>query len=195
MLRAKRNRREFGFSLVEVMVSVLVTSVSLLGMAGMQITSKRAGHEAIQRTAATAMAMDILERMRSNPQAVAAYSAAAIGGGSIEAEPSPNCSNDDTEICTSLQLAAHDLWEWEQMIDGATETRIVDESTVYTGGLVNPTGCIAINGGLVTVTMVWEGFEELSSPGDNLCGAGADKYGADDARRQLISVSTFITGE
>ena len=78
MIRELGKGRQSGFSLVEVMVSVLITSVSLLGMAGMQITSKRAGQEALQRTAATAMAMDILERMRSNPQALAAYQAAAL---------------------------------------------------------------------------------------------------------------------
>jgi type IV pilus assembly protein PilV len=195
MRHVTRTKQQRGFSLIEVMVSVLITSVSLLGMAGVQVTSKRASHEAIQRTTATTMAMDILERMRSNPQGLAAYSSAALGGGTITAEPTPTCSNDTTDVCNSLQLAAHDLWEWEQAIDGAAETRLVDEVEVATGGLVKPTGCIAVAGGMVTVTMAWEGYEALSSPGGNLCGVGLGKYGTEDDKRQVIVVSTFIADE
>lgn len=193
MIRSNFTRRQRGFSLVEVMVSVLVTSVSVVGMAGMQVTSKRAGYEAIQRTTATAMAMDVLERMRSNPQAVDSYAVLGLGGSTITGEPSPNCSNDTTEICTAAQLAAHDLWEWEQTIDGLAETRDVSGTAVATGGLLNPTGCIEVSGGMVTVTMAWQGFEALSDPGTNSCGSGLGKYGDDDAKRQVISVTTFIT--
>jgi type IV pilus assembly protein PilV len=195
MMRNSRlgRRSQRGFSLVEVMVSVLVTSVSVLGMAGMQITSKRAGYEAIQRTTATAMAMDMLERMRSNPEVLASYAAASLGNGSIATEPVPKCSNDTTDICTATQLAAHDLWEWEQAIDGVGETRDVSGTDVATGGLVNPTGCIEVNDGMVTVTMAWQGFEALSDPGTNACGSGLGKYGTDDQQRQVISVTTFIS--
>ena len=195
MNRSRRVGRQRGFSMIEVLVSVLVTSVGLVGMAGMQVTSKRAGHEAIQRTTATAMAMDILERMRSNPQALASYATAGLGGSTIETEPTPKCTNDNTEICNALQLAAHDLWEWERAIDGASETRLLDEVEISTGGLLNPTGCIAVTGNMVTVTMAWEGYEALSSPGDNLCGVGDGKYGDGDGKRQVIVVSTFVTEE
>lgn len=188
-----RHRSQLGFSLVEVMVSVLVTSVSVLGMAGMQITSKRAGYEAIQRTTATTLAMDVLERMRSNPDALATYATTGIGGTTITAEPIPKCSNDTTDICNAAQLAAHDLWEWEQAIDGLGETRDVSGTDVATGGLVNPTGCVVVNGGMVTVTMAWQGFEALSDPGTNACGSGLGKYGTNDENRQVISITTFIS--
>lgn len=191
-------RRQGGFSLIETMVAVLVTSVSLLGMAGMQVTSKRAGGEAMQRSTATAMAMDVLERMRSNPRALAFYSTAdtsGLGGGTIDVEPSPACTNDTTDVCTAAQLAAHDLWEWERAIDGAAETREVGGETVSTGGLLKPTGCIAVAGGMVTVTMAWEGYEALSSPGTTGCGLAMGKYGDADAKRQVIVVTTFITDE
>ena len=97
--------------------------------------------------------------------------------------------------CTADQLATHDLWEWEQAIDGATETRIVSGSTVATGGLVNPTGCVSVASGRVTIIMAWEGYAALSNPGGESCGAGLGKYGSADAKRQLIAVSTFITDE
>ncbi|MEP5766484.1 MAG: type IV pilus modification protein PilV [Halieaceae bacterium] len=192
-MRLSKRRKQSGFSLVEVMVSVLVTSVSVLGVAGMQVTSKRAGYEAIQRTTATAMTTDMLERMRSNPHALDNYIAAQLGGGTITAEPVPRCTNNTTDACTDVQLASRDLWEWEQALDGNDETREVSGSDVATGGLLNPTGCIAVSGGEVTVTVAWQGQEALSNPGGNTCGAGLSRYGSADEQRQLLSVSTFIT--
>jgi type IV pilus assembly protein PilV len=188
-----RKRSQLGFSLIEVMVSVLLTSVSVLGMAGLQITSKRAGYEAIQRTTATAMAMDVLERIRSNPRALDNYAATGLGSGTIATEPVPKCSNDTTDVCSGNQLAAHDLWQWEQAIDGVGEIRDVSGTDVATGGLLNPTGCIEVNGRMVTVTMAWQGYEALSDPGTNACGSGLGKYGTDDENRQVITVTTFIT--
>jgi type IV pilus assembly protein PilV len=147
-----KNQLQRGFSLIEVMVSTLVISVSVLGMTGMQITAKRAGLEAIQRTSATSLTMDLIERMRSNPEALSSYVTTGLGGGSITVEPTPDCSYDSTNTCTIAELAAHDLWEWEQAIDGAAETRIVEGSPVSVGGLFDPTACVSVNGGAVTVT-------------------------------------------
>ena len=71
----------------------------------------------------------------------------------------------------------------------------MNENTVFTGGLINPTGCITVDGGEIRITMVWEGFEEMANPAGNTCGANIGKYGADDEKRQIIAVSTFITDE
>ena len=60
------NRPQRGFSLVEVMVALFVLSIAMLGIAGLQITSKRANFEAVQRTTATLLAQEFLERIRSN---------------------------------------------------------------------------------------------------------------------------------
>lgn len=182
-----------GFGLIEVLVSTLVISVSVLGVAGMQISAKRAGFEAVQRTTATSLAMDIIERMRANPKTLSNYATTGIGAGSISAEPSPDCSYDITANCTVSQLALHDLWEWEQAIDGATETHLVDATMVFVGGLFDPTGCIVVNGGEVTVSVAWEGYQSLSDPALDACGSGLGKYGDNDAKRQVVSMSTFIT--
>jgi type IV pilus assembly protein PilV len=185
--------QQSGFSLIEVMVSMLVISLGVLGMAGMQITAKRAGFEAVQRTSATSLATDLIERMRSNPEALSSYVTTGIGGGSIVSEPTPDCSDDGTNGCSFTELATHDLWEWEQAVDGASETREIEGDTVAVGGLFDPTACIAVDGGSVTISVVWEGYQGLSNPSSNACGAGLGKYGTDDAKRQLLSMTTFIT--
>jgi type IV pilus assembly protein PilV len=186
-------RRQRGFNLIEVMVSVLVMSLGIVGMAGTQITAKRVGHEAVQRTTASNLALDILERIRANPQVLSNYASSGLGGSTISTEPSPNCSDSGSEKCTAAQLAAHDLWEWEQAIDGASAVRDVGGSDVFVGGLIQPTACITVGGGTVTVAVAWKGYQILSNPTSHACGSGAGKYGSGDDQRQVLVMNTFVT--
>lgn len=50
--------------MVELLVAVLVTSVGLLGIAGAQLNSLKTTNELMERTQATEMAHDMLDRMR-----------------------------------------------------------------------------------------------------------------------------------
>lgn len=61
-----------GFTLVEVLVSLLVLSLGLLGLAALQSQSIKATHSAYLRTQATQYAYDILDRMRANREAARA---------------------------------------------------------------------------------------------------------------------------
>jgi type IV pilus assembly protein PilV len=192
-LPTPQSHLQSGFSLIEIMISMLVISIGVLGMAGMQITAKRAGFEAVQRTSATSLATDLIERMRSNPAALSSYVTTGIGGGAIVTEPTPDCSDDGTNGCSAQELAAHDLWEWEQAVDGAAESRLVGTNTIAVGGLFDPTACVAVNGGAVTISIAWEGYQSLSNPSSHACGSGLGKYGTADAKRQLLSMNTFIT--
>jgi type IV pilus assembly protein PilV len=64
--RASARRAASGMTLVEVLVSLVVISVGLLGVAALQITSLRNSQASFLRTQATAMADDIIDRMRAN---------------------------------------------------------------------------------------------------------------------------------
>lgn len=55
-----------GYSLIEALIALLITSVSLLGMAGLQLNGVRNTNSASQRVEATTLAYDMLERMRAN---------------------------------------------------------------------------------------------------------------------------------
>lgn len=176
--------RQRGNSMMEVLVSLVVLSFGSLGVAGLQATSKRANHEAKQQLTATFLANDIIEKMRNNPGALATYAGAAVGGGTISAEPSPNCSA--TDPCSASQMAVHDRWLWEQAIDGIA----IKQGSVKAGGLVQPTGCISNTNGQVRVVLAWYGAEALSDTGaaaDGVATCGA----AGDHRRQVV-ISTYI---
>jgi type IV pilus assembly protein PilV len=73
--------RQAGLSLVEVLVTVVLVSIGLLGIAGLQLTSVRNTNSAGQRFQATVLAEDIVERMRANrAQAVTGRYQLAVGG-------------------------------------------------------------------------------------------------------------------
>ncbi len=183
--------------MIEVLVTVVVLAVGLLGIAGLQVQSKRSNFEAIQRTTASLLAHDIIERMRTNYAATATYVAtgAELGGGSLgSSAPTPSCTGGAT--CSPVELAAQDLWEWEQAIDGAAEAAA---DGTETGGLSLPTGCIvgpAAGGtGLYTVSLAWRGQTRTANPSTGPCGEGSGKYddGAEaDVYRRFLSVEVFI---
>jgi type IV pilus assembly protein PilV len=67
-----RLAQQRGVTLVEILVTVVIISVGLLGVAALHLTSLRAGQGSHTRSQATALANDIIDRMRANPRAAAA---------------------------------------------------------------------------------------------------------------------------
>ena len=59
-------QRSAGFSLVEVLVSIVILSVGLLGTAGLMSASLRNTNTAYYRSQATVLADDLIDRMRAN---------------------------------------------------------------------------------------------------------------------------------
>lgn len=62
--------RSGGFTLVEVLVTLLIVSIGLLGIAALHSFSMRNNYDSLLRSHASALASDITDRMRSNPAAV-----------------------------------------------------------------------------------------------------------------------------
>ena len=179
-----------GFSLLEVLISMVVLSIGLLGIAGLQATSKRTSYEALQRTTAVMLTRDIIERMRTNPDQIAAYS------GTVDTTTITHndCS---AATCTPVQLAAYDLFEWQQAILGASE---LSDTGVNTGGLVSPVGCITVAAACtscsVTVAIAWRGMTKLSDPSIDTCGNASGNYddtAGDNVFRRVIAINSFIT--
>lgn len=80
-----------GFTLIEVLVSVVVLSIGLLGLAALQSTGLRNNHSAYYRSQATFLAYDIIDRMRANRSVAKAgnynltMDATPAGGSSVAA--------------------------------------------------------------------------------------------------------------
>jgi type IV pilus assembly protein PilV len=57
-------RHSRGFTLLEALIALLILSIGLLGLAGLQLNSARLGHEAHTRSITTVAASEIIERIR-----------------------------------------------------------------------------------------------------------------------------------
>ena len=180
-----------GFSLLELLVALVVFSIGLLAVAGLQTVSKQANYEGLQRTTASQIANGLLEDIRMNGDAANIYrTAGEIGGGGLGGEPAPNCSAGAE--CNSAQKATYDLWFWEQAIDGNLETN----NGAGTGGLVLPTLCVtgpAVGGaGIYRVTIAWRGAASLVNSVNNPCGAASGNYGDENEFRRIVQIPTYI---
>ena len=190
-----------GFTLLEVLVAFLILSVGLLGVVGLMVNSKVSQHQAVQRTRAVELADAMVERIRINPAAIATYNIGlnpvgpASPSGEPSPEPSPNCSSSP---CTPAQLAAHDLWAWEQSLQGQTAT-VAGEGA---DGLVSPRGCIVftpaaprVRSGQLSVIIQWRGLVDTADAledDENVCGGVSD---GDEGYRRQVAVNTFVVDE
>lgn len=64
--RRRPRRRAGGFTLVEVLVALLVLSIGLLGLAGLQLSGLQGNHSAYLRSQVSVLAYDMIDRMRAN---------------------------------------------------------------------------------------------------------------------------------
>lgn len=128
-----RLRRQVqGMSLIEVLVSVLVLSLGLLGIAAMQSMALRGGQSSLESSQAVMQASSIFESMRSNRDNASSYN---IG---------KTCS---ASSITGSSLAQNDLKAWLT----AMKTTIGGSSTdTTTCGQI--TGCPAD----CAVTIFWD---------------------------------------
>jgi type IV pilus assembly protein PilV len=208
--------RQCGFTLVEVLVALVVLAIGLLGVASLQITSKRGNLEAQQRALAVLMAEDLLERMRTNTGALGTYAGAGAGGvldltggvPTVADADVPNCFKDDSDVgvvnCSITDMATYDISVFERALIGIGE-ELSDGTQV--GGLISPTLCITGDTGgtpgLYTVALAWRGPDDLPTPTLSNCGQGNAAYqdgDIDDAPgnrsyRRVISVQAYITPE
>jgi len=126
--------KQTGFTLLEVMIALVIFSIGLLGLAGMQAAGVRNNQISYTRTVATQLAYDMADRIRNNP--TVDYSAAAPAG-------VPNCV---TGVCNSAQLASFDRLKWDTAINNPVINPAIKNSA---SPLRNATGFITQ---LVTVS-------------------------------------------
>ncbi len=64
--------RQSGFSLLEVLVTLVIISLGILGVSGLQMTGLKNSHSALMRAQAAQYAYDMTDRMRVNREAAVA---------------------------------------------------------------------------------------------------------------------------
>lgn len=100
------NKTQSGFTLLEVLVAIIVISLGLLGLAGLQAATLRNNQIAYYRAIAVQQTYDMADRIRANQAGVAAGvydNLTAI----IPADP--DCV---ANTCTAAEMAAADHSQW-----------------------------------------------------------------------------------
>lgn len=105
------NTHQAGFSMLEILITVFVLAVGLLGVAGMQATSIKLSHESHLRSQASLLAYDIADRMRANSTEAMAnnYDGNFTGNSNFDG----NCSNPTGNACNAAAIRAVDLNNWD----------------------------------------------------------------------------------
>jgi type IV pilus assembly protein PilV len=100
-------RQSHGVGMVEVLVTLVILSVGLLGTATLYVTSMQTKTTAQSRMQAVNLAADIADRIRANRLAGEDYE--LLDTTALTTAPTASCT---TTNCTRTQMAAVDLYLW-----------------------------------------------------------------------------------
>lgn len=151
LLKDASSLEQRGSTMIEVLVAIVVLTLGLLGLAGLQSRLQVSEMEAYQRSQALILVNDMANRLAANRAGVAAYVAAAPANAPLGA--GMNCP---ATLGTRAQL---DVNEWCNALQGAGET----SGSSKVGTLVGGRGCVeSLGGGDYRVTVAWQGYVPIS---------------------------------
>lgn len=172
-----RNQR--GISLIEVLVTLLILAVGMLGVMGMQARLQQSETEVYQRTQALILLQDMASRLAANRNEAASY----VTGASSPLGVGMTCP---TAVTTQLE---RDQVEWCNALQGAAEA----DTSGNVGAMLGGRGCIeSLGSGQYLITVAWQGLGSLASPPSGAaCAANsydvADSECTDDRCRRVVT--------
>jgi len=178
--------RSGGFTLLEVLISIVILAFGLLGLASLQGSVHLAEVESYQRAQALLILQDFTDRIRTaDPEGASAYVTNPIPLGTGDGMPSD---------CSGSTGTDRDKCEISQSLKGAAETK----AGVNVGAMLGGRACVeqiqaaddsagVCLAGIYRITVAWQGMNPTTSP-TLACAQGV--YGDDRLRR---AVSTIVT--
>lgn len=152
------NKPQGGFTLIEVLITMVVLALGLLGLAALQAKSLQNNQNSYYRSQATQLAYDIADRLRAN-QVEAAKATTKYSMTVTDAAAKANCST--TVGCTSIEMAENDFYEWNKEITDVLPLG---------AGFVNRNGSVAPI--IYTITIEWDddrdGAVDRSKPSESV---------------------------
>jgi type IV pilus assembly protein PilV len=153
--------RASGFTIVEVLVSLVILSIGLLGIAKLVLYSAHSNDSAYLRSQATQLAYEILDNMRANPTAAAAgnYNTALTASA---VNPGYSCLNAACPVAANL--AAYDIYAWKTRLAAPTGALPSGQGSVT----VSPTAPL-----MATIIVQWDDAAAQSIFGGTAAGVAA----------------------
>ena len=194
-MRLKKNS---GFTMLEVLISLLITVLGLLGLIGLQAQAQISEFESYQRAQALILVNDMADRIAFNRGTDA--SGYVIGWKCYTYTSDPQrylgVSNTvaatcaDTTVTGAAQTRADaDLAAWNNLLQGSAET--VTAGGTKVGGLLGARGCIKRDSttGVIRVAVAWQGMAPTVASAEN---CATTNYGANDALRRVVFTEVVV---
>jgi len=178
------NKKSHGFSLLEVLISVVILSIGLLGMAGIQLKGLSSNNSANIRTQATLLANDLAERMHANPLGASNPQGAALNSNYAKMDfdtvncgedPDPYCSKTsdaDADSCTPTEMAQFDrtLWmcgltQYDGVLDTLPGAKVTVTCNDRDTGAVGEDTDACTPGSTIQIDISWKSVSENDDKG------------------------------
>jgi type IV pilus assembly protein PilV len=183
-------RRQRGFTMIEILVSMTIVSIGLLGLAALQTTAQQAENDSYARAQALALLQDMVERINVNRYAKDCFAFTTNADGTpYLGTVDPNApSNNFTPACTvgsNPANAINAMTTWDNELNGSAE---VSTGGASIGAIVGARGCVTVANDAVTgiatytIMVAWQGTSDSFAPTKN-CANGL--YG-DETKRRLV---------
>ena len=167
-----------GFSMIEVLITIVILMFGLLALAGLQGRAVTAQMESYQRSQALILLKDMVDRISANRKNAAAYVTAEVGTGAA-------CP------AAGATTASKDLNEWCNALLGAAEV----QGTSNVGAMIGARGCItqtvAPATGVASQYLVAVAWQGLNSTATSTITCGQNQYGNEGLRR-LVAIPVNI---
>lgn len=200
-------RRQRGFSLLEILVTMLILTIGLLGLAGLQVFAQRMGQESYQRAQAMVILGDIMDRINTNRAAATCYAITTSStagtpylgtnaGGGHYATSGFSCPSLVTNP-NAVARASQDITAIDTTLLGAAETA----GGASAGAMIGARTCIGFDSTTqtYTVAVAWQGMSSTFSPASWSTtttpavarNCALNLYGTDDTLRRVVW-NTFL---
>lgn len=186
-------RHQLGTGLLEVLVTMVILSFGLLGLAGLHTKIQLSEFESYQRAQAIILLSSMTERINTNRSAAGDY----VITGTIGTGDSATVI---AAACDTTPGKNRDICEWRKELLGANER--INSTSSNVGAMVGARGCITqvqapdatlgtCTPAIYQVSVAWQGsFSTKAPPTTAAC--GKDSYGADDSLRRVISTRISV---
>jgi type IV pilus assembly protein PilV len=183
----KRPASQAGFLMIEVLITMFILLIGLLGVVGLQARSQQAENESYQRSQALVLLRDMADRINANRKNAASYVTATTVGGAM------GIGNTSLTDCGAPTTPVHaDLCQWSHALAGAAEssggTCDPTSGDHCAGTMINARGCITnIAAATYMIQVVWQGLAPTDAPPASVdCASG--QYGVEEQRRAVTTV-------
>jgi type IV pilus assembly protein PilV len=179
--------------MVEILVTLVIVLLGLLGIIGLQIRSHQAELESYQRSQALILLSDFVQRINTNRKAARCYAITDPAAGSPYLGDGSTLGPSCTAWATAeLQTrAVADMTAWDELLKGAAET----QAGSSVGAMIGARGCVSYDAAsdLYRVSVAWQGIIPTAEPlsVDAALTCARDLYG-DETRRRIVSATLRI---